>query len=155
MTAVITGTYSDAVITESLACGAVECLFKSEAKELFLARLASLARTVRDRQAVDAERRRLQGILSSVGDGVYGVDGDGTIQFINPAAVDLLGYADAEEVIGRNASDVVHPSQDDGTPLPPNATWSAVLPSQRKVMCRPVITNSNGPLPGSPKIAMF
>ena len=116
LAAMITGTYSDVVITESLACGAVECLFKSEAKELFLARLASLARTVRDRQAIDSERRRLEGILSSVGDGVYGVDGEGTIQFINPAAVDLLGYADAEELIGRNATDVVHPAQDDGTP---------------------------------------
>ena len=116
LAAMITGTYSDTVITESLACGAVECLFKSEAKELFLARLASLARTVRDRQAIDAERRRLEGILSSVGDGVYGVDGEGTIQFINPAAIDLLGYADAEELIGRNAADVVHPAQDDGTP---------------------------------------
>lgn len=123
LTAMITGTYSDAVITESLASGAVECLFKSEAKELFLARLASLARTVRDRQAIDAERRRLEGILSSVGDGVYGVDGDGTIQFINPAAVDLLGYADAEELIGRNAGEVVHPAQDDGTPLPRHASF--------------------------------
>jgi diguanylate cyclase (GGDEF)-like protein/PAS domain S-box-containing protein len=117
LAAIITGTYSDAVITESLASGAVECLFKSEAKELFLARLASLARTVHDRKTVDAERRRLEGILSSVGDGVYGVDVDGIIQFINPAAVDLLGYADADELIGRNAADVVHPSQDDGTPL--------------------------------------
>lgn len=118
LAAMITGTYSDAVITESLACGAVECLFKSEAKELFLARLTSLARTVHDRKAIDAERRRLQGILASVGDGVYGVDGDGTIQFINPAAVDLLGYAGAEELIGRNAAEVVHPAQEDGTPLP-------------------------------------
>ena len=50
---------------------------------------------MQDRKTVDAERRRLEGILSSVGDGVYGVDVDGTIQFINPAAVDLLGYADA------------------------------------------------------------
>jgi diguanylate cyclase (GGDEF)-like protein/PAS domain S-box-containing protein len=118
LAAMITGTYSDTVIAESLASGAVECLFKSEAKELFLARLASLARTVLDRKAIDSERRRLEGILSSVGDGVYGVDGEGTIQFINPAAVDLLGYVGPEELIGRNASEVVHPAQEDGSPLP-------------------------------------
>jgi diguanylate cyclase (GGDEF)-like protein/PAS domain S-box-containing protein len=123
LSAMITGTYSDAVITESLASGAMECLFKSEAKELFLARLASLARTVVDRKAIDAERRRLEGILSSVGDGVYGVDGDGTIQFINPAAVDLLGYAGADELIGRNAAEVVHPAQEDGTPLPRSSSF--------------------------------
>ncbi len=123
LAAMITGTYSDAVITESLASGAVECLFKSEAKELFLARLTSLARTVHDRKAIDAERRRLQGILASVGDGVYGVDGDGTIQFINPAAVDLLGYAGAEELIGRNAAEVVHPALEDGTALPRSTSF--------------------------------
>ncbi len=123
LAAMITGTYSDSVITESLACGAMECLFKSEAKDLFLARLASLARTVNDRKAIDAERRRLEGILSSVGDGVYGVDGDGTIQFINPAAVDLLGYPGAHELIGRNAAEVVHPAQEDGTPLTRSASF--------------------------------
>src|SRR5260221_14739233 len=84
--AIITGTYSDRVINEALAAGALECLFKSEARELFLARLGSLARAVQDRKSVDAERRRLQSILFSVGDGVYGVDSRGTIQFVNPAA---------------------------------------------------------------------
>ena len=74
LTATITGTYSDRVINESLGAGALECLFKSEARELFLARLGSLARAVSDRKSVDTERRRLQSILVSVGDGVYGVD---------------------------------------------------------------------------------
>src|SRR5690606_32958912 len=32
LTATITGTYSDAVISESLACGALECLFQSESR---------------------------------------------------------------------------------------------------------------------------
>ena len=66
--AIITGAYSDDVIRESLATGAVECLFKSEARELFIARIHSLARMVRDRKAIEAERRRLEGILSSVGE---------------------------------------------------------------------------------------
>jgi diguanylate cyclase (GGDEF)-like protein/PAS domain S-box-containing protein len=118
LSATITGTYSDTVITESLAAGAVECLFKSEAKELFLARLSSLARTIGDRKAIDAERRRLQGILGSVGDGVYGVDQDGRIDFVNPAALDILGYADARELAGRDAFDAFHHAYEDGTPMP-------------------------------------
>ena len=60
LSAIITGTYSERVINESLSAGALECLFKSEARELFLARLSSLARAVQDRKSVDAERRRLQ-----------------------------------------------------------------------------------------------
>lgn len=118
LTAIITGTYSDRVITESLSAGAVECMFKSEARELFLARLRSLARTVHDRIAIDNERRRLQGILSSVGEGVYGVDSEGRIQFINPAALDILGYASDAELAGTLAADSIHYAFEDGTKIP-------------------------------------
>jgi len=123
LSAVITGTYSDRVINESLSSGALECLFKSEARELFLARLSSLARAVQDRKSVDAERRRLQSILSSVGDGVYGVDSRGQIQFINPAALDMLGYAQAQDLIGESAFESFHHSYEDGTPVPPSACF--------------------------------
>ncbi len=109
LSAIITGTYSDEVIVESLASGAVECLFKSETRDLFVARLASLARSVQGRKAIDAERRRLEGILAAVGDGVFGVDNDGTILFINPAAVEILGHADARPLIGTLAAESVHP----------------------------------------------
>ena len=123
LSAIITGTYSDRVINESLSAGALECLFKSEARELFLARLSSLARAVQDRKSVDAERRRLQSILSSVGDGVYGVDSRGLIQFINPAALDMLGHAAAEELIGESAFESFHHSYEDGTPVPHTACF--------------------------------
>jgi diguanylate cyclase (GGDEF)-like protein/PAS domain S-box-containing protein len=123
LTAMITGTYSDRVINESLSAGALECLFKSEARELFLARLGSLARAVHDRKSVDTERRRLHSILSSVGDGVYGVDGRGAIQFINPAALDMLGYLDERELIGESAFEVFHHSYEDGTPVPRSACF--------------------------------
>ncbi|MGH8041036.1 MAG: EAL domain-containing protein [Rudaea sp.] len=123
LTAVITGTYSDRVINESLAAGALECLFKSEARELFLARLGSLARTVQDRKSVDAERLRLQSILSSVGDGVYGVDRRGMIQFVNPAAMEMLGYDEAGELVGESAYERFHHSYEDGNPVPRNACF--------------------------------
>lgn len=117
LSAMITGTYSDEIIVESLASGAVECLFKSEPKDLFVARLASLGRTVQDRKAIDAERRRLEGILEAVGDGVYGVAADGTILFVNPAAMQILGYQDSRHLIGRRACDVIHPGAN-GEPCP-------------------------------------
>ncbi len=121
--AIITGTYSDRVINESLGAGAMECLFKSEARELFLARLGSLARAVQDRKSIDAERRLLHSILSSVGDGVYGVDGRGNIQFINPAALDILGHASDNELIGQSAFDSFHHSYADGTSVPRSACF--------------------------------
>ena len=123
LSAIITGTYSDRVINESLGAGAMECLFKSEARELFLARLGSLARAVQDRKSIDTERRRLQSILSSVGDGVYGVDNRGVIQFVNPAALDMLGHGGEEDLIGESAFDTFHHSYEDGTPVPRSACF--------------------------------
>lgn len=116
--AVITGTYSDRVISDSLAAGATECVFKNEAKELFLARVSSLARTVIDRQSVDNERKRLEGILRSVGDGVYGVDRHGRMTFVNPAARDMLGIPHDRELEGLNAHQLFHYAFEDGTVMP-------------------------------------
>lgn len=121
--AILTGTYSDRVITESLSAGAIECMFKSEARELFLARMRSLSRMVLDRKAIDNERRRLQGILSSVGEGVYGVDSQGRIQFINPAALDILGYPGDSELVGQTAASRFHYAFEDGTRIPPQACF--------------------------------
>ena len=132
LTATITGTYSDAVIAESLACGALECLFKSESKDLLLARLASLARTINDQKAIDKERRRLQDILSSVGEGVYGVDAEGVIQFVNPAALELLGYSDPAELVGQCAFHAFHYADEDGHPMQRARVLSKFLLCQRQ-----------------------
>ncbi|MCB1599660.1 MAG: EAL domain-containing protein [Xanthomonadales bacterium] len=123
LAAIITGTYSDRVITESLGAGAVECMFKSEARELFLARMRSLSRTVLDRKAIDNERRRLQGILTSVGEGVYGVNSRGVIQFINPAALDILGYSHDVDFVGEMAADRFHYAFEDKTRIPRQACF--------------------------------
>ncbi len=85
-TAVITGTYLEDLIKDTLAAGAVECMFKNEANELFLARVAAMARTVRINQSIESEHTRLASILGSVGEGVYGVTQQGEITFMNPAA---------------------------------------------------------------------
>lgn len=114
VTAIITGTYSDTVINEALAAGASECIFKSEARELFLARIGSLARNIIDRKAIDREKRQLEGILHSVGDGVYGVNERGEIQFINPAARDILEFDAEAELVGGSAYERFHHLFEDG-----------------------------------------
>lgn len=119
--AVITGTYREDIIVRSLDAGAVECMFKNEAKELFLARVKTLSRQIQMQKSVEAERQRLDGILGSVGDGVYGVDQQGVITFINPTGLRLLGYADEEALIGKSAQGLIHPAIEDagsGADLP-------------------------------------
>lgn len=101
--AILTGTYRDQVVCDALSAGAVECMVKNEAEELFLARIAALSRTSRITRKIDRERQRLAGILGSVGDGVFGVDRDGIITFVNPAALRLLGLAEEAQLVGQPA----------------------------------------------------
>jgi diguanylate cyclase (GGDEF)-like protein/PAS domain S-box-containing protein len=102
LVALITATYSEEVIQRVLDAGAVECMFKNEVISLTLARIKALARSVQDRRRTEAERRRLDGILSSVADGVYGLDEAGLVTFANPAACRMLGIADAAELVGKD-----------------------------------------------------
>jgi diguanylate cyclase (GGDEF)-like protein/PAS domain S-box-containing protein len=115
--ALITGTYKDSIIKKCLDAGAVECMFKNEVLDLSLARIKALARTIDVQKRIDTERQRLDGVLNSVGDGVYGVDDDGAITFANPAAVRLLGYVGEDELIGKRAHMSFHFAAEDGTSL--------------------------------------
>ncbi len=112
--AIITGSYREDVIKRCLDAGAMECMFKNEAKELFLARVRTLSRQITTQKSVEAEKQRLDGILGSVGDGVYGVDNNGVITFINPTGVRLLGVKDESDVVGKLAHDIIHYAADDG-----------------------------------------
>lgn len=60
---------------------------------------------------------RASHVIQSSADGLYGIDNDGRIIFINPAACDLLGYS-AEQVIGKNCHETFHHSHVDGSPYP-------------------------------------
>jgi two-component system sensor histidine kinase/response regulator len=62
------------------------------------------------------ERSRL--ILSSVSDGISGLDAAGHTTFVNQAATEMLGYSEAE-IVGRSIHDLVHYARLDGTPCSP------------------------------------
>ena len=94
--AILTAAYEDRLIQESLDAGAVDCLFKNEADQLFLARVASMARDVHMHRRMHQKQQQLQGILSSVGDGVYGLNRNGIITYVNPAVSRILGYPEAQ-----------------------------------------------------------
>ena len=56
-------------------------------------------------------------ILEAAGEGIFGVDTEGQIVFINPAAADILGI-DARAAIGKRIGQVVYHLATDGTRLP-------------------------------------
>ncbi|MGE5469161.1 MAG: ATP-binding protein [Bacteroidota bacterium] len=67
--------------------------------------------------ALLATEARASHILQSSADGLYGVDNNGTITFINPAACSILGCT-AEQVIGQSAHATFHYAHPDGRPYP-------------------------------------
>ncbi len=115
--AIITGTYVDKEIKQSLQAGAVECMFKNESDDLFLTRLDAMSRHVRAHNSIESERERLSGILQSVGEGVYGVDSEGHILFVNPACRIILGYQTEDRLIGKSALEIFHYSDERGQPF--------------------------------------
>jgi two-component system, OmpR family, sensor histidine kinase VicK len=65
--------------------------------------------------ALHMAQRQRELILESAGDGIYGIDLEGRITFINQASALALGYA-PEQLTGRDLHEVIHHSHSDGTP---------------------------------------
>ncbi|MBX3623146.1 MAG: response regulator, partial [Rhizobacter sp.] len=116
--AVLTGSYEDGLISDCLEAGAVECMFKNESDELFIARVDSMARLRERERRLEDESQRLELILASVGDGVYGVDRSGRITFVNPAALRLLQCDHADALVGQQAHQRIHHTDERGRPVP-------------------------------------
>lgn len=66
---------------------------------------------------LESKAQDWQGLLTALGDGVYGVDANGCCTFINPAAQVMLGFT-RDEVIGQDAHNLFHHRREDGTPYP-------------------------------------
>jgi diguanylate cyclase (GGDEF)-like protein/PAS domain S-box-containing protein len=59
--------------------------------------------------------QRFQLLIESCAEGVVGLDTDGRLTLLNPAAAEILGL-DPETALGRNAHQLYHHSHPDGTP---------------------------------------
>ncbi|QEC49754.1 PAS domain S-box protein [Baekduia soli] len=76
----------------------------------------------------------LAAFVESVADAIYAVDGDGRVQYVNPAGLRVLGYEHESELLGRPSHATIHHRHPDGTPfaeadcplLRPRATGAVV-----------------------------
>jgi PAS domain S-box-containing protein len=57
-----------------------------------------------------ASRERIQLILESSAEGLYGIDREGNITFINSAAVKMLGYNSPIDFLGKDSHEFLHHS---------------------------------------------
>ncbi|AHE98970.1 diguanylate cyclase [Thioalkalivibrio paradoxus] len=68
-------------------------------------------------EALHRMARRNELLLMAAGEGIYGVDLQGHTTFINPAALEMLGYTEAE-ILGKGQHAVFHHTRPDGRPYP-------------------------------------
>lgn len=84
-------------------------------------RLAGSKTDITARKQYEEENQRLskqnQMILDSIEEGIYGLDMEGRISFVNPAAAVLFGST-VEELIGKQAHENHHHTRSDGTIYP-------------------------------------
>ncbi len=82
---------------------------------------ASLHREIAERIQAEAETRRLQRqmelILESAGEGIFGLDIDGKVTFVNKAAALMLGW-EPEDLIGQAHHALIHHTRPDASPYP-------------------------------------
>ena len=79
--------------------------------------LGGLVFLIRSRRQIGTALSERASLLDSLGEGVYGVDTAGRCTFINPKALEILGWERAE-VIGRDAHALFHSHRADGSLYP-------------------------------------
>jgi PAS domain S-box-containing protein len=60
---------------------------------------------------------KLRSILDSTAEAIYGIDLDGRCTFCNPACLRALGYANVDEILGKDMHSLFHHHRGDGTPF--------------------------------------
>lgn len=121
--AVLTGTYKEAIIEECIHSGARECMFKNESMQLFKSRVRAMVQQVLSNRKLDQQRSHLASILTSVGEGIYGVDESGNLSFVNPAGLRILNYQSEEQIIGQPAHTIFHHSDEYGRKIPDETNY--------------------------------
>jgi PAS domain S-box-containing protein len=88
---------------------------------VYLAIERARERDASDRQrAADRMRQQLSftaAITDNIGEGVYALDREGRLTFMNPAAHNMLGWTE-EELLGKSMHEAIHFQRRDGTSVP-------------------------------------
>lgn len=80
-----------------------------------------LRREIHERMRAEEQlaiaKRRTETILESAGEAIFGINREGLSTFINPAGAEMFGYR-VEELLGKNAHEMLHHSYPDGRSYP-------------------------------------
>jgi two-component system, OmpR family, sensor histidine kinase VicK len=76
-----------------------------------------LTEQIQAQEELNALTRQHESILDSVGEGIWGMDLDGRLTFVNRRGAEILGYSVAE-LQGQEMHSLLHHSRADGSPYP-------------------------------------
>ena len=99
----------------SVELGVSEAVIGDEKLYIGLIRDITERKEAENALAESEERSRM--ILESARDGIFGVDAEGNLSFINPAALNILGFS-SEELRGKPIHELIHHSRPDGSHYP-------------------------------------
>jgi PAS domain S-box-containing protein len=119
----VSATIGEESAVSAMRSGAADYLLKDR-----LARLGQAVEHALEQKRLRDERRRAEEalgslqrqselVLNSAGEGIYGIDADGNINFINPKGAELLGWTVAE-LLGKPAHATLHQTKSDGSDYP-------------------------------------
>jgi PAS domain S-box-containing protein len=84
--------------------------------------ISTIGRDITERKraqnALRESEDKLQLLLDSTAEAIYGLDLNGRCTFCNPACLRALGYERVDELIGKNMHDLIHHTHADGTLFP-------------------------------------
>ena len=93
-------------------------------------RLLGIAVDINEQKQAEESLResedKLRLVLESAPEGIYETDLQGYCTFCNPAALSILGYKRAEDLLGKKLHQLIHHTRLDGTPYPSSECRSSV-----------------------------
>jgi PAS domain S-box-containing protein len=82
---------------------------------------ASLNREIAERIQAEAEtkriKRQMELILESAGEGIFGLDSEGNVTFVNKTASQMLGW-EPDDLVGQAHHAIIHHTRGDGSAYP-------------------------------------
>lgn len=120
---IVSGTIGEENAVELLKQGATDYVFKdlgrlSLAVRRALEEVAQQRERKRAEEALQNSREDIYRLLNSIAEGAFGVDTNGNCTFVNRAFLEILGYQNEHEVLGKHMHDLIHHSYYDGSPYP-------------------------------------
>ncbi len=114
----LTGQDDHAVDLEAMKAGAADYLIKGKMEVVTLERAIRYAiERRRDEERLREQRDFTSAITNSAGEGIYAIDNQARLKFMNPAAEKMLGWTETE-LLGKNIHEAIHFQRADGTPFP-------------------------------------